>query len=224
MTKFLYSDSQGRAFKLGNSYIAFRDPSMSISPTSYEFDKQGEAKAFYMTSNVSWDVSANPAWIDISAKTGQNGNGYFYGYAYLNDTGSYRSGYITMKCTVVPNVYPAGIQAFVEQYPGRQLAVQYDGDDFYYTEWNSSYGYSCYPVQYSSSLSLDIIATSGESWYCQFDPTGTFSSSKYSGTGNDTISVGFANINSYSGYLSFYWTDDDSYITDIYFYAEDNYC
>jgi len=68
----------------------YSTPSMSVSPNSYEFDGAGESKQFIVTSNVPWDVSTNPAWISVYSKTGQDGNGSFYGYASQN-TGSYRS-------------------------------------------------------------------------------------------------------------------------------------
>lgn len=72
---------------VGQSYST---PAMSVSPTSYTFDGNGEAKQFTVTSNVPWDVSTNPAWISTYSFVGKDGNGSFYAYAGQN-TGSYRS-------------------------------------------------------------------------------------------------------------------------------------
>jgi len=213
----------GYAIPVGQLYST---PSMSISPTSWTYDGNGESKQFLMTSNVTWDVSANPAWVSIFSKTGQTGNGSFYGQASSNVGGSYRSGYITVKCTSYPNLYPAGRQAFVEQPAGRSLYLEYNSSQVYYTEWDSVYGYCCYPDQYASTLYMDLVCTAGEQWYCQFEAAdGTFYKYPSSGTGSYSNFYVYLNLyQEYYGNLVFYWTDDDTEAYSINFSATDFAC
>lgn len=208
---------------VGQSYST---PSMSVSPNSYEFDGGGESKQFIVTSNVPWDVSTYPAWISISTKVGQTGNGSFYGYASQN-TGSYRSGSIVMKCTSYPDLYPAGYTISVSQPVGRTLTVEFNSSQLYYTEWDSANGYNCYPDQYQSTLYFDVIVTgSPNSWYCQFeDADGTFQRypSSYSGSYYNAYAY-FGLYQEYSGRLAFYWSDNDEEAAAVYFDAWDFAC
>jgi len=208
---------------VGQSYST---PSMAISPTTWEYPGAGDGKTFTITSNINWDVSTNPAWITIVGKTGQTGNGSFSGIASSNVGGSYRSGYIVVKCTTYPNLYPAGRQAFVEQYPGRELYLEYNSSQVYYTEWDSANGYCCYPNQYAYTLYMDLVCTAGEQWYCQYESAdGTFGKYPASGTGSYSNFYVYMNLyQEYSGSLVFYWTDDDTEAYRIYFDAIDFAC
>ena len=202
---------------VGQSYST---PAMSVSPTSYTFDGNGEAKQFTVTSNVPWDVSTNPAWISTYSFVGKDGNGSFYAYAGQN-TGSYRSGNIVLKCTSYPNLYPAGKVIPVDQPQGRFLDVQYSSSSLNYTIWDADSGYCCDPT-YASPLYLDIVVSgSPNSWYCQFAPdNGEFYKypSSYSSSYNN-FQVYMQSLTDYSGSLHFYWSNDNTLAKSVYFEA-----
>lgn len=90
-------------------------PSMSLSPSYKEYASGGSAQVFTVISNFPWDVSTNPAWITISSKTWQYGDGKFTATASSNG-GSARSGQIVLKCTSSPDPYPSGFTIDVSQF------------------------------------------------------------------------------------------------------------
>jgi len=201
--------------------------SMSVSPNPYEFDSAGENNYFGVTSNVPWDVSTAPAWVTINNKSGQSGNGYFYGLVAEN-SGSYRSGNIVLKCTTTPDIKPSGVVIPVSQdvyVPPRSLYVEYNSSQLYYMYWDSAIGWCCDPAYHTYTVYMNVVCTSGQSWYCNFEPdNGEFYKSISSGTGNYSNWYIFNNSQDYSGRLAFYWTDDDTLAWEIYLTAYNSGC
>ncbi len=69
--------------------------SLSISPTTFNPAPSGGSRVITVTSNVDWIVSGNWSWFSVSANTGSN-NGSFTITATPNNTGSFRSGNVTV--------------------------------------------------------------------------------------------------------------------------------
>lgn len=81
---------------------------LSVNPTSIVFAATGETLTLNISSNVAWTISV-PNWITASALSGQN-NGTVTLTAAQNNTGSTRSGYITVVGNGAPSVNVSAMQ------------------------------------------------------------------------------------------------------------------
>lgn len=188
---------------------------MTIAPSSYAFEPAGENKYFGVTSNFPWDVSSNPAWVTINNKSGQSGNGYFYGNVAQN-AGAWRSGNIVMKCTLTPNLYPAGVVVPVSQdtyVPPRSMEVQFSGYPLYYSDWDSINGYCCSPDYGQYTLYLNVICSGSDAWYTNWSPNNATWYSYPSSYSSGSYYNFYVQLNNYSddnSDLIFYWQSDNT--------------
>lgn len=189
----------GQYATYNGKYLVFNNSSliaaMSADPTSWTFDPAGDVYNFSVTSNVAWDVSTNPDWISISNKSGQTGNGSFDATASQNNN-SYRYGYIVLKSTDTPDLYPQGVIISVDQDIYVTDSISLDNYNLY---WNYD-GTNCYGYR--------ITVTSSGSWTASWTNGTYFSATTYSGNDGDYTDV-YCNgtntdYNHYTDSLDFY--------------------
>jgi hypothetical protein len=70
--------------------------SLEIAPSTLDFTASGETKSVTVTSNVSWTVESNAAWITVSSSSGNN-NGSIRVTAAANTATSQRTGTVTVR-------------------------------------------------------------------------------------------------------------------------------
>lgn len=107
MTKFLYTYGE-YVLKSGDNYLSIPDPSFVSIPQYWPYPPDENTKTFNITSSPdnSWDVSTNPAWVQIKSKTGQSGGvGTIETSVGYNNTGNTRIGQIVIKPRFMPEGY-----------------------------------------------------------------------------------------------------------------------
>ncbi len=85
-----------------NAVYDFASVMLNVSPSSQNVSSAAGSTSFTVTSNTSWTVSESVAWLSVTPMSGSN-NGVLT-VNYNENTGTARSGQITVSATGVPDV------------------------------------------------------------------------------------------------------------------------
>lgn len=157
-------------------------PVMTVSPTSLSFSAVAGSKTINVNANVSWRVSDNQSWINISPTSGA-GSGTVQVSVVPSSTTSYHTGKVTISDNSGMGL-PSQVVNVGQQ--GSSAYLNLSESEYYFSDLDSDY----FDISCNTTWYTDIYYYDGDGWIDDIYPS--------SGTGNrNSIEIAINRLPSY---------------------------